>query len=249
MARRAVVERARCQACHLDLNLHGGLRHNPDYCLMCHTPDGTDWSRRPKGPDGNVNLATVYPDGRIGTYDGLEERSIHFKVMIHRIHTGAGQGTARIDLGAPQVVYGFGGAALLYDEVRFPGPLQTCTACHLDGTWTLAAIPADAQPTTANESGSVVARRHRGPRRRRGARCAPWRRPAAPATAPPSPRPTPPATPPRPGWSSAPPATPRGRSGWPPCTAWPSRRRPESRSWPGGPPGAGRGRARAPASG
>jgi len=154
--RRAVIERARCQACHLDLNLHGGLRHNPDYCLMCHTPDGTDWSRRPKGPDGNVNLATAYPDGRIGTYDGLEERSIHFKVMIHRIHTGAGQGTARIDLGAPQVVYGFGGAALLYEEVRFPGPLQTCTACHLDGTWTLAAIPADAQPTTANESGSIV---------------------------------------------------------------------------------------------
>jgi OmcA/MtrC family decaheme c-type cytochrome len=155
VARRAVVERKRCQACHLDLNLHGGLRHNPDFCVFCHTPDGTDWIVRPKGPDGNVNLATVYPDGRVGTYDDLEERSIHFKVMIHRIHTGAGQGTARIDLGAPQVVYGFGGAALLYDDVRFPGPLQTCTACHLDGTWTLAAIPPDALPTTANESATV----------------------------------------------------------------------------------------------
>jgi OmcA/MtrC family decaheme c-type cytochrome len=155
LRRRAVVERARCQACHLDLNLHGGLRHNPDYCLMCHAPDTTDWNRRPKGADGNVNLGTAYPDGRVGTYDDLEERSIRFKVMIHRLHTGAGQGAARIEVGAPQVIYGFGGTPLPFDDVRFPALLSDCTRCHLGDSWTLGAIPPGAAPTTANESATI----------------------------------------------------------------------------------------------
>jgi OmcA/MtrC family decaheme c-type cytochrome len=154
--RRAVIDRLKCQGCHLDLNLHGGTRHNPEYCVLCHTPDTTDWNRRPKGPTGNVNLDTVYPDGRSGTVDDLEERSIHFKVLIHRIHTGAGQGSAVVELGAPLAVYGFAGGPLYFDDVRFPNRLANCLICHRADTWTIEAIPADAAPTQANESATLL---------------------------------------------------------------------------------------------
>ena len=36
-----------------------GCATDLEYCLMCHAPDQTDWGRRPKRTDGNVNLATV----------------------------------------------------------------------------------------------------------------------------------------------------------------------------------------------
>jgi OmcA/MtrC family decaheme c-type cytochrome len=148
--RRAAVDRDLCRNCHLDVTFHGGLRHSPEYCVMCHAPDATDWARRPKDPSGNVNLSTVYSATSFGTYDGLEERSIHFKVMIHRLHTGEGQGTARIEVGAPHVV-----AGLFLDEARFPARLANCLLCHPGETWSLEAIPAGAPPTTANESATI----------------------------------------------------------------------------------------------
>lgn len=149
--RREAVDRERCRRCHVEVNFHGSLRHNPAYCVLCHTPDATDWSRRPKNPDGNVNLSTVWSDAKFGTYDGLEERSIHFKVMIHRIHTGEGQGTARIEVGAPHVI-----AGLFLDDIRFPNRLADCTLCHAGTTWLIEGQPATAAPTTANETGTLL---------------------------------------------------------------------------------------------
>jgi len=149
--RRNPVERNNCRLCHLEINFHGNLRHNPAYCVLCHTADATDWSRRPKGPDGGVNLSTVYSDTKFGTYDNIEERSIHFKVMIHRIHTGEGQGTARIEVGAPHVA-----AGLFLGEGRFPNRLADCTLCHDGTTWLIEGQPADASPTIANETATIT---------------------------------------------------------------------------------------------
>jgi len=149
--RRNPIERNNCRSCHLEISLHGNMRHNPEYCVLCHSPDATDWSRRTKGPDGNVNLGTVYSDTKFGTYDNLEERSIHFKVMVHRIHTGEGQGTARIEVGAPHVISG-----VFLDDIRFPNRLADCTLCHEGTTWLLDGQPADAAPTTANEAASIT---------------------------------------------------------------------------------------------
>ncbi len=148
--RRQVVARASCNACHLDLSAHGDLRHNPEYCVMCHAPDATDWIQRPKVA-GNTNLA--------GTYDDLEERSIHFKVLIHRIHTGTGAGSAQLELGSPMVVYGFRGSVNFLDDVRFPGDLASCTICHTAGTFEIESVPADARPTVANENATLL---HKG---------------------------------------------------------------------------------------
>jgi hypothetical protein len=38
---------------------------------------------------------------------------------------------------------------------EFPGDLQQCTFCHLDGTYRIESVPADAPPTIANETGTI----------------------------------------------------------------------------------------------
>jgi OmcA/MtrC family decaheme c-type cytochrome len=152
--RRTVVGQDKCARCHGErFELHGGNRHQVRFCVMCHTPDRTDWGTalgvpsptgRPKlSPSGSVNLA--------GTFDGIEERSIHLKVLVHRIHTGGRSGAAALDLIQPYLVYGFGTSPLFFDDVRFPGDLRDCTLCHEARSYLLEAVPAGALPTIANE--------------------------------------------------------------------------------------------------
>jgi OmcA/MtrC family decaheme c-type cytochrome len=62
--RRMVVDDAKCEACHLNLSLHGGNRHDGgEYCQTCHRPDLVDIADVPE--------------------------SVHMKWMIHKIHSGA----------------------------------------------------------------------------------------------------------------------------------------------------------------
>jgi OmcA/MtrC family decaheme c-type cytochrome len=149
--RRQVILRESCNACHSDLTAHGDLRHNPEYCVMCHAPDATDWVQRPKAAGGNTNLG--------GTFDDIEERSIHFKVLIHRIHTGEGVGSAQLELASPMVVYGFRGSVNFLDDVRFPNNLAQCGVCHASGTFEIESVPASASPTVANEHATIL---HKG---------------------------------------------------------------------------------------
>jgi OmcA/MtrC family decaheme c-type cytochrome len=156
--RRTVVEQDKCGRCHGErLELHGGIRHQIRYCVLCHTPDRTDWgsalgassaSGRPKlSPSGTVNLA--------GTFDGVEERSIHFKVLVHRIHTGGRTGAAALDLVQPFIVYGFGSSPNFFDDVLFPGDLRDCTLCHEGKSYLVEAVPAGAPATIANEGPTI----------------------------------------------------------------------------------------------
>jgi OmcA/MtrC family decaheme c-type cytochrome len=153
--RRSVVAQEKCARCHGQrFELHGGTRHQVQWCVFCHTPDRTDWgttlgagsaSGRPKAsPSGTVNLA--------GTYDGIEERSIHFKLLVHRIHTGGRSGSAALDLVQPYVVYGYGAGPNFFDDVEFPNQLADCTLCHEGRSYAIDGMPADAPPTIANET-------------------------------------------------------------------------------------------------
>jgi OmcA/MtrC family decaheme c-type cytochrome len=156
---RLVVTTERCAACHGRLDLHGGLRHDVEYCVMCHAADQTDWARRPKRDDGNVNLSAVAGANAFGTYDDREERSVHFKVLIHRIHTGAATGVTGLGAAAPMVVYGFpggSGAANFLGDVRLPGRLADCRRCHVGESYRLEAVPALASPTVANETATIL---------------------------------------------------------------------------------------------
>ena len=47
--RRTVVAMANCNACHSYLEVHGDLRNNVQYCVLCHNPSNTDSSTRVHG--------------------------------------------------------------------------------------------------------------------------------------------------------------------------------------------------------
>jgi OmcA/MtrC family decaheme c-type cytochrome len=57
-----VVDDYNCEGCHDNLALHGGNRHNPQYCVTCHRPD------------------------MLASAEGAVSQSVHFKYMIHKIH-------------------------------------------------------------------------------------------------------------------------------------------------------------------
>jgi len=119
MARRMIVDDAKCEACHSNLSLHGDNRKNAtEYCQTCHRPDATDVNRRLEG----------------------EPEGIHFKYMIHKIHRGAELKNL------PYIVYGFGNRPHDYSEVHFPGDLRDCESCHLSDTFGVP-LPEGALPT------------------------------------------------------------------------------------------------------
>ena len=115
LQRRKSVDINKCNLCHTRLSLHGANRVNSiGECVICHNADATDKGQRPADP------AT--------TPDGLTERPIDFKQMIHKIHTGG-------DLNVlPYVIYGFGGSVNDFSGVTYPRDRRDCQACHIDTT-------------------------------------------------------------------------------------------------------------------
>ncbi|MGA2131013.1 MAG: OmcA/MtrC family decaheme c-type cytochrome [Bryobacteraceae bacterium] len=127
--RRTVVLETNCNACHVSLSLHGDLRNNPEYCVLCHNPSNTDASQR-------VN-ATVAAD------KALPPQGINFNLLVHRIHDGVNAAT---NPGGPPkypyIVVGFGGSHNDFSGVLFPvmSPagdatyMQNCAVCHTNGS-------------------------------------------------------------------------------------------------------------------
>ena len=129
--RRQVVDDAKCNACHDELRLHGGLRVGVQYCVMCHNPNTTDINRRP-GDQGNPE-------------------SVNFKDMIHQIHRGA-------ELDSDFTIFGFGGTPHDFTEIHFPGDLRNCEICHVEGSYeiplameTLSTVISDADGNLLSE--------------------------------------------------------------------------------------------------
>jgi len=123
VARRVVVDLAKCNACHYRLATtfsHGGQRIAIQFCVMCHNPNASDAARRPA--DGSANPA----------------ESIEFARMIHRIHTGE-------EMTQQYTIYGFATAppypANNFNDVTYPGDRRDCIRCHTNiGT---AGLPTD----------------------------------------------------------------------------------------------------------
>ncbi len=109
--RRTVVDNQHCAACHgefsKDFSVHGNLRNNTEYCVICHNPNLTDAARRKLDPAAVAQTAML-----------------DFKRMIHKIHTGA-------DLKQkPYIIYGFGGS-IDFSNLLFPGDRRDCAKCHV----------------------------------------------------------------------------------------------------------------------
>ncbi|MEW5976125.1 MAG: OmcA/MtrC family decaheme c-type cytochrome [Acidobacteriota bacterium] len=120
-ARRMVISQENCNQCHGSIALHGTIRRNVQYCLMCHNPNMDDAAVRPQ--------------------DKLPTESIHMKTMIHKIHRGEG-------LESELTIYGFRSSVHNYNEVVYPGDLRNCEKCHVADTQQLP-LPKGVLPSLA----------------------------------------------------------------------------------------------------
>ncbi|MBI2486045.1 MAG: OmcA/MtrC family decaheme c-type cytochrome [Deltaproteobacteria bacterium] len=143
--RRMVVDTStRCINCHgvfsRDFSVHGGIRNDSVYCALCHNPSHDTLSRQlpPIGEDSLTN-------------------SLNFRVFIHKIHRSEDLTKKPYLLFAPP-----GGTfpnqferATDFSEVRFPGNVGDCEACHLSGTNILnpgtGVLGDDVLPSTTHE--------------------------------------------------------------------------------------------------
>lgn len=123
--RRGVVAINNCNQCHVELSLHGGLRNQTEYCVLCHNPSMSDYPYRAQATD---------PAQRT-----MPNQGIAFDLLVHRIHTGENLPADR-----PFTVVGYGGSINNFSDVRFPamrptgtaGDTRNCSICHVGGSET-----------------------------------------------------------------------------------------------------------------
>jgi len=120
--RRTVVALANCNQCHVSLQVHGTLRNNTEYCVLCHNPSNTDASTRA--------VATVAAD------KAAPPQGIDFNLLVHRIHYGINMQV----FNRTYIVVGFGGSHNDFSGTLFPAlsptgtPTDTenCSLCHVN---------------------------------------------------------------------------------------------------------------------
>lgn len=97
-----VIKNATCNACHGDINAHGGSRRGIQTCVLCHY-EGV------KDPDtGNdIGLAT----------------------MSHKLHMGSQ--LPSVVAGTPYQIIGFNQTVADYSKVVFPADIRSCSTCHV----------------------------------------------------------------------------------------------------------------------
>jgi OmcA/MtrC family decaheme c-type cytochrome len=139
VARRAIIDPAKCNNCHYDLIGHGGSRRGALACLQCHNPNNANDERVARLEDTDVFVETV-----------------DMKVMIHKIHAGE-------DLTQPYFLGGFpapsagdpDGTMIDFGETRYPRALNDCAACHDGDTFGVplaeGVLPSRTEERTCNE--------------------------------------------------------------------------------------------------
>ena len=104
--------------------LHGALRNNTEYCVMCHNPSNTDASTRA--------TATVAAD------KAAPPQGINFNLLVHRIHYGINMQASN----RTYIVVGFGGSHNDFSSTLFPAlsptgaatDTENCSLCHVNST-------------------------------------------------------------------------------------------------------------------
>jgi OmcA/MtrC family decaheme c-type cytochrome len=122
--RRTVVALSNCNRCHVSLQVHGTLRNNTEYCVLCHNSSNTDAATRAQ--------ATVAAD------KAAPPQGINFNLLVHRIHDGINMQASN----RSYVVVGFGGSHNDFSDTLFPAmsptgeatDLRNCSLCHVNGS-------------------------------------------------------------------------------------------------------------------
>ena len=122
--RRSVVALTNCNQCHVALSVHGTLRNNTEYCVMCHNPSNTDAS---------VRATATNPADKAAPPQG-----INFNLLVHRIHYGINMQAAN----RSYVVVGYGGSHNDFSNTLFPAmapngqatDTANCSLCHVNSS-------------------------------------------------------------------------------------------------------------------
>lgn len=122
--RRTVVQISNCNQCHVSLQVHGALRNNTEYCVLCHNPSNTDASTRAS--------ATVASD------KSAPPQGINFNLLVHRIHYGINMQASN----RTYIVVGYGGSHNDFSGTLFPAlsptgaatDTENCSLCHVNGS-------------------------------------------------------------------------------------------------------------------
>lgn len=103
IAQRSIITQEACAGCHgvEEFAFHGGPRQHVDYCVTCHQPDSFDVG------SGNT---------------------MHFAVMIHKIHFGENLSESYEFCGFG--CENFGAPPQDFNHVAFPQDVRNCTTCH-----------------------------------------------------------------------------------------------------------------------
>jgi OmcA/MtrC family decaheme c-type cytochrome len=131
--RRKVVKTENCNVCHMKLQLHGEQRNNTEFCVMCHNANQTDRDKR-KTANGP-----------------MPPENVHYKRLVHRIHTGK-------NLGEPFIIYGGPAAKPVpvdFGGIRFPGDRRNCLKCHEKGANEIP-LPDGVLPTAIHQADGTV---------------------------------------------------------------------------------------------
>ena len=122
--RRTVVQTANCNNCHVALSVHGTLRNQTEYCVLCHNPSNTDVSVRPSAVVASDKTAP--------------NQGINFNLMVHRIHYGINMQAAN----RTYIIVGYGGSHNDFSRTLFPAMSPTgattdtrnCSLCHVNSS-------------------------------------------------------------------------------------------------------------------
>lgn len=103
---RDLINSNSCNACHDEINFHGGSRRGLPTCIVCHTPAYGDVT--------NINPET--------------DESMEMSVMTHRIH--AGSLLQSVQAGEDFFWVGFGNNVSDFSHVNMPSEINNCQKCH-----------------------------------------------------------------------------------------------------------------------
>ncbi len=149
VARREVVDSAKCGQCHEWFEGHGGNRvYTVAVCVTCHNPNLSTSGRAANIANMSAsNVASITADGYAAAVAtdvlNFPEASNNMKEMIHGIHASAlrtNQYRFVRDRGTSGVYY------YNWGHVVYPSILNKCETCHKPGTY--GSVPSGALATT-----------------------------------------------------------------------------------------------------
>jgi OmcA/MtrC family decaheme c-type cytochrome len=103
-ASRNVIDQKQCNACHVELNAHGGGRTDYDFCVTCHNPY---------------------------TVQSATNTSFDMMFMAHQIHM-AGDLETPFPVWVPGTSTRPGQMEYPFEAVTYPQDIRNCTTCHND---------------------------------------------------------------------------------------------------------------------